>query len=139
MGVGGLMLLVVFACACGNEPLVSSSSPAAIDAPLVENLLSNAVKYSPAGSHVHFKVWGDGPDMVFEVRDEGIGIPLADQERLFETFQRGSNVGAAAGNGLGLSIVKRAVDLHGGRLEVESKVGVGTRFTVRLPCARSAA
>jgi signal transduction histidine kinase len=106
---------------------------------VVENLLSNAVKYSPRGSKVYFKVWRDGCDVVLEIRDQGIGIPIADHARLFETFHRGSNVGTVSGNGLGLSIVKRAVDLHGGTLAVESEVGAGTRFTVRLPCPRSAA
>jgi signal transduction histidine kinase len=106
---------------------------------VVENLLSNAIKYSPRGSKVHFKVWRDECDLVLEIRDQGIGIPIADQARLFETFHRGSNVGAVSGNGLGLSIVKRAVDLHGGTLEVETEVGAGTQFTVRVPCPRSAA
>jgi signal transduction histidine kinase len=105
---------------------------------VAENLLSNAIKYSPRGSKVEFAVRRDGTDIVFDVRDRGIGIPEADQPRLFETFHRGSNVGNAKGSGLGLSIVKRAVLLHGGTIHLRSAVGEGTEFTVRIPCPRAA-
>jgi signal transduction histidine kinase len=67
------------------------------------------------------------------VQDEGIGIPIEDQQKLFESFARASNVGAIAGTGLGLSIVKKCVNLHGGQITVESKVSAGTTFTVSLP------
>ncbi|HEY9872661.1 MAG TPA: sensor histidine kinase, partial [Candidatus Obscuribacterales bacterium] len=63
-------------------------------------------------------------------RDEGIGIPEADKERIFERFHRASNVGSISGTGLGLSIIKQAVELHGGSISLESEVGVGTTFTV---------
>jgi signal transduction histidine kinase len=105
---------------------------------VAENLLSNAIKYSPRGGKVEFVVRRDGADIVFDVRDRGIGIPEADQPRLFETFHRGSNVGNAKGSGLGLSIVKRAVLLHGGTIQLRSAVGEGTEFTVRIPCPRAA-
>jgi PAS domain S-box-containing protein len=97
------------------------------------NLLSNAVKYSPLGQLVRFRVERDGDAAVFTVRDEGIGIPETDQKQLFQTFHRGSNVGERPGTGLGLVIVKRCVDLHGGTLQLESTVSVGTAVTVRLP------
>ena len=97
------------------------------------NLLSNAVKYSPLGQPVRFRVERDGAAAVFSVRDEGIGIPEADQKQLFQTFHRGSNVGERPGTGLGLVIVKRCVDLHGGTLQLESRVSAGTTVTVRLP------
>jgi signal transduction histidine kinase len=70
---------------------------------------------------------------VLTVADRGIGIPAEDMPRLFETFHRARNVRNISGTGLGLAIVKRAVELHGGTMEVESMVGEGTRFSVRLP------
>jgi signal transduction histidine kinase len=97
------------------------------------NLISNAVKYSPEGSPVHLHVRCEGEDAVFEVRDQGIGIPPEDLPQLYEAFFRGSNVGDTPGTGLGLVIVKRCADLHGGSIHLESSPGVGTTFTVRLP------
>lgn len=123
----------------GPEPEPAVIADEALLRHMVDNLLSNAVKYSPRGSKVLMKVSREGQDVVLDVRDQGIGIPDADQKRLFETFHRGGNVGTTSGSGLGLSIVKRAVDLHGGSLALESAVGVGTRFTIRLPCPRSEA
>jgi signal transduction histidine kinase len=96
------------------------------------NLLSNAVKYSERERPVQFNVEREGRDAVFIVRDCGIGIPEADKAWLFNAFHRGSNVGLRAGTGLGLVIVKRCVELHGGKIRVESKVGEGTTVTVRL-------
>ena len=97
------------------------------------NLLSNAVKYSERERPVQFSVEREARDAVFTLRDRGIGIPEADQAWLFNAFHRGSNVGQRAGTGLGLVIVKRCVELHGGKICVESKVGDGTTVTVRLP------
>jgi len=100
---------------------------------ILSNLLSNAIKYSPQGGKVYFDLAYEPAEVIFQIQDEGIGIPLADQARLFESFQRASNVGAIAGKGLGLAIVKKSVDQHGGTISVNSEVGVGTRFTVRIP------
>jgi PAS domain S-box-containing protein len=100
---------------------------------IFSNLLSNAIKYSPEGGTIHFKFTCQDGDVIFQIRDEGIGIPLDDQKRLFESFHRATNVGKIHGTGLGLSIVKRAVDLHGGKIKVNSEVGMGTTFTVTLP------
>jgi PAS domain S-box-containing protein len=97
------------------------------------NLLSNAIKYSPRGGQVRFDVRRAGDDLVFEVADQGIGIPADEVPHLFESFHRASNVGAIQGTGLGLAIVKNAVEVHGGRIEVDSAAGIGTTFTVRLP------
>jgi len=97
------------------------------------NLLSNAVKYSEAGAAVHFFVARDRRALVCVIRDQGIGIPEEDQEHLFKAFHRGSNVGACPGTGLGLLLVKRCADLHGGKVHVESTVGEGTTVTVRFP------
>jgi PAS domain S-box-containing protein len=97
------------------------------------NLLANAVKYSQPGSPVHFSAGSASGQAVFRVRDQGLGIPEVDQERLFRAFHRGGNVGHIPGTGLGLSIVKRCVDLHGGTIEVESTEAAGTTFIVSLP------
>ena len=105
---------------------------------ILTNLLSNAVKYSPPGSTVSLQLAeGDGQALI-EVGDQGIGIPLEDQVRLFESFHRASNVGTRPGTGLGLVIVKKAVELHGGTISIDSKVDAGTRISVRLPLAAAA-
>jgi PAS domain S-box-containing protein len=96
------------------------------------NLLSNAMKYSPQGGDVCFNVYHQGLETVFEVTDQGIGIPKDEIAHLFESFHRSSNVGNIQGTGLGLAIVKNSVDLHGGRITVESEAGKGTCFRVTL-------
>lgn len=100
---------------------------------IFNNVLSNAVKYSPAGAEVRFLGRRDETDAVFEIKDNGIGIPAADQRRLFEAFFRGQNVGEIAGTGLGLVITKRCVELHGGTIQVLSESGKGTTVVLRLP------
>ncbi|HAG84143.1 MAG TPA: hybrid sensor histidine kinase/response regulator [Cyanobacteria bacterium UBA12227] len=100
---------------------------------ILMNLLSNAIKYSPAESTIQFNLNCDNNTAIFQIQDQGMGIPINDQQRLFETFHRASNVGQIQGTGLGLSIVKRCVDLHSGQIKIESEVGVGTTVTVTLP------
>jgi signal transduction histidine kinase len=102
------------------------------------NLLTNAVKYSDAGRVVRFELGRDEGEIVCDIRDQGIGIPDADREWLFNAFHRGHNVSDRPGTGLGLVIVKRCIDLHGGCIKVESKLGEGTTMTVRLPISRPA-
>jgi PAS domain S-box-containing protein len=97
------------------------------------NLLTNAVKYSDAGRAVRFDIELAGTEMLFAIRDQGIGIPEADREWLFNPFHRGHNVSERPGTGLGLVIVKRCVDLHSGKIKVESKLGEGTTVLVSLP------
>jgi len=97
------------------------------------NLLSNAVKYSPAGGAIEVDAAVTGDSVLVAVVDHGIGIPAADLSRLFERYHRGSNVSGIVGTGVGLYLVKIAIDLHGGRIEVQSKEGGGSRFTVTLP------
>lgn len=97
------------------------------------NLLSNAVKYSPPGQPVAFTVSRRGEWAVCRVVDQGCGIPEADQKRLFEAFHRGSNVQHVPGTGLGLLIVRRCVELHGGDLRFDSSEGRGATFEVVLP------
>lgn len=99
---------------------------------IFSNLLSNALKYSPHGGEVLFKVYLNQGQVVFEVSDQGIGIPADEIPHLFESFHRASNVGAIQGTGLGLAIVKNAVETHGGTISVKSVAGEGTTFTVRL-------
>jgi signal transduction histidine kinase len=97
------------------------------------NLLSNASKYSAATSPIELTVRRDGSDAHFVVRDQGIGIPQGERDKLFESFARASNVGSRPGTGLGLMIVKRCVQAHHGSLRLESELGVGTVVTVNLP------
>lgn len=100
------------------------------------NLLSNAVKYSEPGATVHFAVERNGRDAACVIRDQGIGISEEDQHQLFKAFHRGGNVGTRPGTGLGLLLVKRCADLHGGNVRIESRIGEGTIVTVRLPVFR---
>jgi PAS domain S-box-containing protein len=100
---------------------------------ILTNLLSNAIKYSPPESAVELHLTCEDETALFRVIDQGIGIPSADQPRLFDTFFRGSNVGAIDGHGLGMPIIKKAVELQGGAIMFSSQVGVGTTFEVRLP------
>ncbi len=106
---------------------------------ILHNLLSNAIKYSPHGGPVRLALRREDDRIAFIVADRGIGIPASDQERLFEPFHRGGNVGAITGTGLGLNIVRRAVELHGGSIHVESREGEGTTITVVLPLRPPAA
>jgi PAS domain S-box-containing protein len=100
---------------------------------VIVNLVSNAIKYSPEDTTIRLTLAFTESTAVLRVIDQGIGIPEADQSRLFEMFHRASNVGDIGGTGLGLVITKQIVDLHGGTIRVQSKVGAGTTFTVELP------
>ncbi|WP_148611965.1 sensor histidine kinase [Nocardioides rubriscoriae] len=102
---------------------------------VLTNLLSNAVKYTPQGRTIRVTLADRGDEVELAVTDEGIGISAADQERLFTEFFRSTNPGAFAqpGTGLGLTICRRIVERHGGRIEVESELGVGSTFRVFLP------
>ncbi|MBE9237640.1 hybrid sensor histidine kinase/response regulator [Anabaena aphanizomenioides LEGE 00250] len=100
---------------------------------ILTNLLTNAIKYSPSHNLVNFSLTKNNNQILFKISDRGIGIPEADQANLFEPFHRASNVGTIAGTGLGLVIVKKCVDLHQGKINVESRAGEGTTFTVSLP------
>lgn len=97
------------------------------------NLLSNAVKYSPDHTSVLLEVDCTATGTSLTVTDHGIGIPIADQAKLFEAFYRANNVGNISGTGLGLVIAKRATQAHQGRIFLESQPGKGTIFTVCLP------
>lgn len=100
---------------------------------VLSNLLSNAVRYSPPGTTVLLRIEADSAGFRLAVEDQGIGVPEADRARIFEPFERGSNVGEIRGTGLGLNIVKRMVELLGGSLQCSSGPGCGSLFTVTLP------
>jgi two-component system, OmpR family, sensor kinase len=101
------------------------------------NLLSNAIKYSPGDSVIEIGATIESDRAIVTVEDNGLGIPAADLDRLFERYFRGSNVSGIVGTGVGLNLVKMVVDLHGGDIVVESTEGKGSKFTVRLPVAPS--
>ena len=100
---------------------------------LLTNLLSNAIKYSQPGTRITVTLGLTDDAFHLAVADEGIGIPEKDQPKLFEMFHRATNTGTIRGTGVGLAIVKQAVDMHGGRVSFESKVGKGTVFLVDMP------
>ncbi|WP_042341159.1 ATP-binding protein [Calothrix sp. PCC 7507] len=97
------------------------------------NLMSNAIKYSPDGGNIEFHLIGQESQVIFHIQDEGIGIPIVDQEHLFQSFSRGSNVDTIPGTGLGLAITQACVKLHGGDIVLSSQVGQGTKVIVSLP------
>lgn len=100
---------------------------------ILNNLLTNALKYSNGSKPVSFTAEERNEHLRFTVIDRGIGIPEKDRLLLFESFHRASNVGATSGSGLGLSIVKRAVERHGGTITLQSQEGKGTTVTVSIP------
>ncbi|MDH3660137.1 MAG: HAMP domain-containing histidine kinase [Alphaproteobacteria bacterium] len=97
------------------------------------NLLSNAVKYSPKASEVWVKGCQEGAEVVIAVRDRGVGIPKDEIDKLFAQFFRASTASGIAGTGIGLHLVKRLVEMHGGAITVSSVANEGTTFTLRLP------
>lgn len=117
----------------GNGALENARSDETLLRHILCNLLSNAVKYSDSGQRVAFSISREGEHGVFRIEDRGIGILPEDRPHLFHSFVRGRNVGTRQGTGLGLIIVKRCVDLHGGTLDLTSTPGSGTTVTIRLP------
>jgi signal transduction histidine kinase len=102
---------------------------------LVGNLISNALKFTPAGGRVTVRAFVEGGHAVVEVEDDGIGIPEAEQDRLFQRFFRSSiaTEQAIPGTGLGLVISRAIAEAHGGTLDVRSKTGAGACFRLDLP------
>lgn len=98
---------------------------------VIQNLIENAIKYSHEGAKVTVKT---GPILgSFQVDDTGIGIPGSEIPKIFERFYRVDRTRAKGSSGLGLSIVKNVIDLHGGKIEVKSEVGAGSSFIIYLP------
>jgi len=100
---------------------------------ILGNLISNAINYSQPNSTITLTLTHQTNTVCFEIQDQGIGIPREDIPRLFDPFHRAKNVSNVPGTGLGLSIVQKAVELHGGTINVESEIGIGTTFTITLP------
>jgi two-component system sensor histidine kinase VicK len=121
---------IVFSSEC---QCTSANLDAKLLRQILTNLFSNCLKYSPIGSTINFSLTTASNRAIFQTQDSGIGIPPSDIEHIFEPFHRASNTGNIPGMGLGMSIVKQAVDLHGGEIIVESAIGAGTTFTVILP------
>jgi PAS domain S-box-containing protein len=101
--------------------------------PVLTHLLTNGIKYSPATFTIDLRLWESPEEIIFEIQDHGIGIPAAELEQIFEPFQRGSNVGHIAGIGIGLTIAKKLVTFYGGRIEIQSEVGQGTKVSLAIP------
>jgi PAS domain S-box-containing protein len=110
--------------ACLDEKLLHS---------ILTNLLSNAIKYSPEGGEINLTLIGQYGELIFQVQDYGIGIPLEYQQQPFEPFHRGSNIGNIPGTGLGLAVVKKCLDLQGGKISIDSNIGVGTIVIINIP------
>ncbi|HEX4951185.1 MAG TPA: HAMP domain-containing sensor histidine kinase [Blastocatellia bacterium] len=114
-------------------PLLPVDHAALLDA--LENLLDNAIKYSPTGTCVKLTAQANGEGVCLDVHDEGIGIEPGDLPRIFDRFYRGQpgNQHSVKGTGLGLALVKAAVEAHGGSVTVASQPGQGSRFTLQFP------
>jgi signal transduction histidine kinase len=122
-----------------EEPVLLSCDATRVEQ-VLHNLVSNALKYSQAGSRVDVLVGHEGDEAVLSVVDRGIGISNEELRTLFAPFRRtGRAREKAPGVGLGLSVARRIVEAHGGRIEVESRPGVGSTFRVRLPRAHAPA
>jgi signal transduction histidine kinase len=124
----------------GHRFVVEVTEPEPIgawDAPrlgrVLDNIVGNAVKYSPDGGEVRLRVGAEDRYAFISVTDEGIGIPPSDREMIFNPMYRGRNASGVSGTGLGLAGSRRLVELMGGSIHVESSLGVGSTFTVRLP------
>ena len=115
-----------------NQPQIIWGDPK-LFRQILTNLLSNAIKYSPNGGNISILIDYQENNAILRVKDEGIGIPSDALDRLFEQFYRGRNVGDIPGSGLGLAIVQQCVDSHGGKIVVDSEVGIGTTITIAFP------
>ncbi|BDA73902.1 two-component sensor histidine kinase [Calothrix sp. PCC 7716] len=104
---------------------------------LFSNLIANAIKYTPAGGYVHITLKHSTNDAVIEVKDTGIGIAPEEQVRIFDRFYRIDTARSRSngGSGLGLAIAKAIVEVHKGSIEVQSQLGKGSTFIVRLPAS----
>ena len=106
---------------------------------ILTNLVSNAIKFTPEGGRITLEIDAEGPQVVLVVRDTGVGIAPEDQDLVFEKFRQAGNIMTReyGGTGLGLSIVRELSKLLGGDVSLESELGRGSTFTVRLPVALS--
>ncbi|MGJ5629666.1 sensor histidine kinase [Nostoc sp. CALU 1950] len=100
---------------------------------ILTNLLSNAMKYSPPEGRIFLILSCEAHAIIFQVKDNGIGIPSEFHQHLFEPFHRANNVGKIVGSGLGLAVVKKCLEIHQGEIYVDTEVGGGTSFTIKFP------
>lgn len=115
-----------------DQPVWTRCDPLRIEQVLT-NLVSNAIKYSPAGTRIDVRVREDAEQVVLRVRDRGFGIAEHEREHVFEPFRRGGrSKDSVPGAGLGLFVVRKIVEAHGGRISVDSELGSGSTFTVSL-------
>jgi len=100
----------------------------------LSNIISNAIKYSPEGGEIYVKGQKEHNHYIIQIRDEGIGIPRKELKLIFNEFYQASNTGSIgkAGYGFGLSFVKQIVDMHQGKIRIESEEGQGTEFTLQF-------
>ena len=108
---------------------------------MLTNLLSNAIKYSPNGGEICVRTHLNGGSVEVAVKDHGAGIPAEFISRLFGRYERyeDKHAGKIIGTGLGLAITRQIVEMHGGRISVDSVVGSGSEFRFTLPLASTAA
>jgi PAS domain S-box-containing protein len=120
---------------CGDNTLVYGDEK--LLRSIFSNIISNAIKYSPNGGQIQCYLSFREKSVQIQISDRGLGIPVADQKQLFEPFYRGKNVSHIAGTGLGLAVVQKCVELHGGSIKIRSEVDRGTEVTIFLPqCPR---
>ena len=100
---------------------------------IISNLVSNAIKYTPSDKNIFINLTEKDGEFIFEIKDEGVGIPSDSQKELFTPFYRASNIGTVPGTGLGLAITKRSVELLKGKINFNSEENKGTIFQVKLP------
>jgi signal transduction histidine kinase len=100
---------------------------------IIFNLMDNSRKYCAATKAIWVGLWHENGRVVFELQDKGIGIPLKDQKRIFQQFFRGANAQSQGGCGIGLYLVDHIMRAHGGKVEVESQEGTGSRFRLIFP------
>jgi len=126
---------VSISCKCDPD-VILRGDPGWVER-IILNLADNAIKFTPPGGHVQLKVAGVGPDAILDIADDGIGIAPDAVPHIFERFYRAdpSRSNRADGAGLGLSLVKWAVDQHRGTIQVQSSPLTGTCFIVRFPAA----
>jgi two-component system, OmpR family, sensor histidine kinase KdpD len=118
------------------QPLPTIAMDSNRIAQVISNLVENAVKYSPVGTDILFDAYQQGDDLFICVTDQGIGIPVADRQTVFEVFRRSNNVPyQSRSSGLGLAICKGIVEAHGGAIWVEESAIQGTRIVFTLPIA----
>jgi len=117
------------------DPLLANVDPAKVER-IIENLLVNAARHTPGGTPVHVAVRAREGGIQLTVEDEGLGVPEALKSTLFDPFRQGPTA-AGRGVGIGLSLVRRFAELHGGTAEVEDRAGGGARFVIELACATS--